>query len=262
MTTPNGLNTRTKHPYHAVLQWIADGEDIQGLSGDGWIDVYGTEALEHTCRLGDNAYFQPNEFRITPKDRENIVMYANIDTNLDLLINNDSCSFNLCGYFNESKEQVDNIKVTYSGCTKELISIEMIKEQKDTTEDTAKNKTVKSPIIQWRGFNTDGFNTEKLQSYYTGISKVLPADENSKITASEAQFLSSLLKNALKDFEELKSHDKVKADVIWGMCDKNNKYTGLYYEALKQHLNRKDKTKKQANKLAAIQKKLKVLASS
>jgi len=106
------------------------------------------------------------------------------------------------------------------------------------------------------------FSTEEIQKYYTGFG-CLPKDKTqAKITASEAQFLSSLLKNALKDFEELKSHDKVKADVIWGLCDKNDKDTGLYYEALKLHLNRKDKTKKQANKLAAIQKKLKVLASS
>ena len=106
------------------------------------------------------------------------------------------------------------------------------------------------------------FSTEEIQKYYTGFG-CLPKDKtHAKITASEAQFLSSLLKQALKSIEKLKRHDKVKADVIWAMCDKNNEATAEYYEELKLHLNRKDKTKKQANKLAAIQKKLKVIASS
>jgi len=105
------------------------------------------------------------------------------------------------------------------------------------------------------------FSTEEIQKYYTGI-QVLPDDKaTSKITPSEAQFLSSLLKPVLKALEKQKRYDKHKAEVIWQMCD-GTPETVDYYVELKQHLNRKDKTKKQANKLAAIQKKLKVIASS
>jgi len=105
------------------------------------------------------------------------------------------------------------------------------------------------------------FSTEEIQKYYTGFS-YLPKDKvQAKITASEAQFLSSLLKQALNALEEVKKYDKHKAEVIWQMCD-GTLDTVDYYIELKQHLNRKDKTKKQANKLAAIQKKLKVIASS
>jgi len=121
-------------------------------------------------------------------------------------------------------------------------------QQQCTDIETAENK------------RTD-FSTEEIQKYYSGFS-YLPKDKaQAKITASEAQFLSSLLKVALNTLEEVKKYDKHKAEVIWQMCD-GTPNTVDYYIELKQHLNRKDKTKKQANKLAAIQKKLKVIASS
>jgi len=61
-------NTKTQHPYHQALKWIADGETIQGQTTDGtWRDITQDEALYHCDGLGNEYYFQPDELRLKPQ---------------------------------------------------------------------------------------------------------------------------------------------------------------------------------------------------
>ena len=66
-TTTSPL-AQPKHPYHQVLKWVADGEEIQGLTkNDGWWDLEHNDVFAHCTEFGDKFYFQPNEFRIKPR---------------------------------------------------------------------------------------------------------------------------------------------------------------------------------------------------
>jgi len=60
-------NTKSQHPYHQALKWIADGESIQGFTEQAvWTDVPHFVVLLHCAEFKNDMYFQPNELRLKP----------------------------------------------------------------------------------------------------------------------------------------------------------------------------------------------------
>jgi len=111
------------------------------------------------------------------------------------------------------------------------------------------------------------FSTADIQAYYVGISKLpdwnYPKNlkvEPESLTASEAQFMVENLKGVLQMAEDEKELNKARAQHWWLQCD-GTQATSEEYEQLKRVLNHKEHIKKQANKLANIQRKLKAIAS-
>jgi len=119
------------------------------------------------------------------------------------------------------------------------------------------------------------FSTADIQAYYVGISKLpdwnypqgypenYPKNlkvQTESLTASEAQFMVENLKGVLQMAEDEKELNKARAQHWWLQCD-GTQATAEEYEQLKRVLNHKEHIKKQANKLANIQRKLKAIAS-
>lgn len=111
------------------------------------------------------------------------------------------------------------------------------------------------------------FSTADIQAYYMGISKLYDWNypkklkaETESLTASEAQFMVENLKGVLQMAEDEKELNKARAQHWWLQCD-GTEATAEEYEHLKRVLNHKEHIKKQANKLANIQRKLKAIAS-
>ncbi len=127
MNTTNTTNTThatstqitpqlTPHRHCEVIKAYADGHSIQ-LSDDGveWVDI-------------KTPLFDPKHgvYRVKPQPKPDVVMYGNIDDNM-WSINQESYSTELCGGFNSTKTDYDNLRVVYSGETGELLSVELIK---------------------------------------------------------------------------------------------------------------------------------------
>jgi len=59
-----------KHPYHLVLKWVEQNEEIQGLQDDGtWRDLPYCGVLNAANYYGNSLYYQPDQLRIKPKVR-------------------------------------------------------------------------------------------------------------------------------------------------------------------------------------------------
>jgi len=108
----------TKHKHaDLIIQW-ALGAEVQIKSPE--IDTW------YSC---NTPYWESSyEYRIKPAPKPDVVVYANMEESLDV-----SHSFQygttLCGCFSANLQETDNIKVTYSGETGKLKSIEMIDQE-------------------------------------------------------------------------------------------------------------------------------------
>ena len=95
-----------------IIQW-ALGHEIEVMT------TLGQWATAHNPYWDDKA-----EYRIKKKVKQNIVGYANIDES----ITEDSIDGSICGRFSTTRLGTDNLKVTYSGETGKLLSIEIIEQ--------------------------------------------------------------------------------------------------------------------------------------
>ena len=68
-------NEQTKqkmHPYSQVLQWVAEGKEIEAntgctLSGEVWIPAVTSGILNAANHFGNTEYYQPQDFRLKPE---------------------------------------------------------------------------------------------------------------------------------------------------------------------------------------------------
>lgn len=109
-------STSHKHA-DVIIQWALGAEvQIKYPEDDTW----------YSC---NNPYWESSyEYRIKPAPKPDVVVYANMEEFLDV-----SREFQfgttLCGCFSANRQVTDNIKVTYSGETGKLMSIEMIDQE-------------------------------------------------------------------------------------------------------------------------------------
>ena len=111
----------TKHKHaDLIIQW-ALGQPIE-------VDIYGDNVWRNSTNpsWNENYKYQVKQQQQQPKP--DVVVYANMEESLDV-----SHSFQygttLCGCFSANLQETDNIKVTYSGETGKLKSIEMIDQE-------------------------------------------------------------------------------------------------------------------------------------
>jgi len=57
---------KTKHKFHKVLQWIADGEEIEVLVGNQWCRCSDESVMNRIVYMKDS--HSVSEFRIKPKE--------------------------------------------------------------------------------------------------------------------------------------------------------------------------------------------------
>ena len=59
--------TNKLHPYSQVLQWVAEGKEIESGSGERWIHRSSNAVLNAAQHFGDEDYCQPQDFRLKPQ---------------------------------------------------------------------------------------------------------------------------------------------------------------------------------------------------
>jgi len=112
--TEASVNTHEPHIHRDfIVQW-ANGCTIEQYVVDTWyVDAQPT-------------WREQGVYRVKPQPKLDVVMYGNIDdTTKNIYQYSDST--NLCGHFNSTKTDYDNLKVVYSGETGLLLSVELIK---------------------------------------------------------------------------------------------------------------------------------------
>ena len=55
------------HPYSQVLQWVAEGKDIEAFTGAQWITAVTCGILNAANHFGHPEYYQPQDFRLKPE---------------------------------------------------------------------------------------------------------------------------------------------------------------------------------------------------
>ena len=162
-------NKQKMHPYSQVLQWVAEGKEIEAFTGDHWITAVTSGILNAANHFGNPEYYQPQDFRLKPERHvhqdlidafENGAKIQNYSTHSNTWINNfhphwcvatkyrikpepkpdivGYCEslenteevFNLSfGCITSSRWTGDNIKVVFCGDTNKLKSIELLEPQ-------------------------------------------------------------------------------------------------------------------------------------
>ena len=119
--------TQTKpHPYAQVLQWVAEGKEIEAktgniLSGEVWIPAVTSGILNAANHFGNSEYYQPQDFRLKPKD--DTAQYAYI-----VLQENGSIDMS---HWTKNPTCIDNLKIVFDGETKKIKSVEIIEKKHD-----------------------------------------------------------------------------------------------------------------------------------
>jgi len=167
--------TKTQHPCHQALEWIADGEAIQGLTKEGtWIDLTQAEALctsadnelrlkpvphvhqelitarengariQHyateynewlDCIWNDPVWDTNRKYRIKPTPKPDVVGYCNVDLFPHSVNDLVNISFGQCS---DKLLPTDNLKLVFCGETLKLKSVEMLQDNGPADGDAFK----------------------------------------------------------------------------------------------------------------------------
>ena len=107
------MNTKHKHA-DLIIQWaLGTAVESKHILSNCW-------SFDPAPTWGDEY-----KYRIKTTPKADIVVFANMEEYIESSI---GYGTTLCGCFSQQRQSTDNIKVTYSGETGKLISIEMIEQ--------------------------------------------------------------------------------------------------------------------------------------
>lgn len=117
----NGQTKQKMHPYSQVLQWVAEGKDIEVSDGTLWFPAVTSGILNAANHFGNTEYYQPQDFRIKPKDDTAQYAYIVLQENGSLDIS----------HWTKIPTCIDNLKVVFDGETNKIKSVEIIDKKHD-----------------------------------------------------------------------------------------------------------------------------------
>jgi hypothetical protein len=113
--------TKTKHPYYRVLQWVAEGKEIEAFTGAQWITAVTSGILNAANHFGHPEYYQPQDFRIKPKVDNAQYAYIVLQENGSIDIS----------HWTKNPTCIDNLKVVFDSETNKIKSAEIIESKHD-----------------------------------------------------------------------------------------------------------------------------------
>ena len=114
-------NKQKMHPYSQVLQWVAEGKEIEAFTGDQWITAVTSGILNAANHFGHPEYYQPQDFRIKPKVDNAQYAYIVLQENGSIDIS----------HWTKNPTCIDNLKVVFDGETNKIKSVEIIEKKHD-----------------------------------------------------------------------------------------------------------------------------------
>ena len=72
------MTTKTKHKFHEVLKWIADGETVEYHTTKGWEVQYAKDVAY--CVMNHPELYSPSDFRLKPENKPDTVEYTQSTT--------------------------------------------------------------------------------------------------------------------------------------------------------------------------------------